>query len=93
MRIDRSLCRQVLTTRQTTFCSALIQHLRLNKRSCFYINLDPAAEDFSYAPDLDIKELISLEDAMEEEGLGPNGGLIYCFEWDRVYAVLILKFG
>ncbi|KAL8736276.1 MAG: hypothetical protein Q9166_000431 [cf. Caloplaca sp. 2 TL-2023] len=53
----------------------------LNKRSCFYVNLDPAAEDFSYEPDLDIKDLISLEDVMEEMGLGPNGGLIYCFEF------------
>ena len=44
------------------------------------MNLDPAAEDFAYEPDLDIKELISLEDVMEEMGLGPNGGLIYCFE-------------
>ncbi|KAL8641004.1 MAG: hypothetical protein Q9228_002138 [Teloschistes exilis] len=66
---------------KTTFCNALIQHLRLNKRSCFYVNLDPAAEDFSYEPDLDIKDLISLEDVMEEMSLGPNGGLIYCFEF------------
>ncbi|KAK1072520.1 hypothetical protein LTR12_009877 [Friedmanniomyces endolithicus] len=66
---------------KTTFCSALIQHLRNNKRSCYYINLDPAAEDFAYEPDLDIKELISLEDVMEELHLGPNGGLIYCFEF------------
>ena len=66
---------------KTTFCSALIQHLRNNKRSCFYINLDPAAEDFVFEPDVDIKELISLEDVMEEMGLGPNGGLIYCFEF------------
>ncbi|KAL2043529.1 hypothetical protein N7G274_003836 [Stereocaulon virgatum] len=66
---------------KTTFCSALIQHLRLNKRSCFYVNLDPAAEEFAYEPDLDIKELVSLEDVMEEMGLGPNGGLIYCFEF------------
>lgn len=66
---------------KTTFCSALIQHLRNNKRSCFYINLDPAAEEFVYEPDIDIKELISLEDVMEEMHLGPNGGLIYCFEF------------
>ena len=58
----------------------MIQHLRNSKRSCFYINLDPAAEDFVYEPDLDIKELISLEDVMEDMGLGPNGGLIECFE-------------
>ncbi|KAI9679044.1 MAG: ATP binding protein [Trizodia sp. TS-e1964] len=65
----------------TTFCSALIQHLQNNRRSCFYINLDPAADDFAHEPDLDIKDLISLEDVMEEMGLGPNGGLIYCFEY------------
>ncbi|KAH8592392.1 GPN-loop GTPase 3 [Bisporella sp. PMI_857] len=66
---------------KTTFCSALITHLQNNRRSCFYINLDPAAEEFVHEPDLDIKELISLEDVMEEMGLGPNGGLIYCFEF------------
>ena len=69
----------------TTFCSALIHQLRLVKRSCFYVNLDPAAEDFAYEPDLDIKDLISLEDVMEEIGLGPNGCLIYCFEYVTGY--------
>lgn len=66
---------------KTTFCSSLIQHLKANKRSCYYINLDPAAEDFAFEPDVDIKDLISLEDVMEEMHLGPNGGLIYCFEF------------
>lgn len=45
------------------------------------MNLDPAATDFAFAPDIDIKDLISLDDVMEEMGLGPNGGLIYCFEF------------
>lgn len=66
---------------KTTFCSALIQHLRNNRRSAIYVNLDPAATDFVYQPDVDIKDLISLDDVMEEMGLGPNGGLIYCFEF------------
>lgn len=66
---------------KTTFCNAVIQHLQNTRRSCFYVNLDPAAESFSYEPDLDIRELITLEDVMEELGLGPNGGLIYCFEF------------
>ncbi|KAI0011302.1 GPN-loop GTPase [Xylariaceae sp. FL0662B] len=66
---------------KSTFCASLITHLQLNRRSCFYVNLDPAAETFEHTPDLDIKELISLEDVMEEMGLGPNGGLIYCFEF------------
>ncbi|RYP36416.1 hypothetical protein DL767_003379 [Monosporascus sp. MG133] len=66
---------------KSTFCAALITHLQLNRRSAFYINLDPAAETFEHTPDLDIRELISLEDVMEEMGLGPNGGLIYCLEF------------
>ncbi|KAF2753787.1 hypothetical protein EJ05DRAFT_533535 [Pseudovirgaria hyperparasitica] len=66
---------------KTTFCTALIEHLRANRRSCFYVNLDPAASEFTFEPDLDIKELISLDDVMEEMSLGPNGGLIYCFEF------------
>jgi GTPase SAR1 family protein len=66
---------------KTTFCTALIQYLKTNKRSCFYINLDPAAENFAYEPDIDIKDLVSLEDVMEEMSLGPNGGLIFCFEY------------
>src|SRR5436190_1124315 len=66
---------------KTTFCAALIQHLHTNRRSCFYVNLDPAAENFTFEPDLDICELITLEDVMEELGLGPNGGLVYCFEF------------
>ncbi|KAK3985956.1 GPN-loop GTPase [Cladorrhinum sp. PSN332] len=66
---------------KSTFCASLITHLQLNRRSCFYVNLDPAAETFEHEPDLDIKDLISLEDVMEELKLGPNGGLIYCFDF------------
>lgn len=66
---------------KTTFCTALITHLQHSHRSCFYVNLDPAATDFTYEPDLDIRDLISLEDVMEEMSLGPNGGLIFCFEF------------
>ena len=66
---------------KTTFCTALITHLQHSRRSCFYVNLDPAATDFTYEPDLDIRELISLEDVMEDMSLGPNGGLIFCFEF------------
>ena len=66
---------------KSTLCAALIQHLHHSRRSCYYINLDPAASEFAYEPDIDIRDLISLEDVMEELDLGPNGGLIYCFEF------------
>ncbi|CAB4304286.1 unnamed protein product [Prunus armeniaca] len=45
-----------------------------------YYNLDPAAENFDYPVAMDIRELVSLDDVMEELGLGPNGGLLYCME-------------
>lgn len=46
------------------------------------VNLDPAAEYFDYQPLVDIKELITVDDAMEDAELkfGPNGGLIFCME-------------
>jgi GTPase SAR1 family protein len=66
---------------KSTFCAALLQHLSANRRSAFYVNLDPAAESFAVQPHLDIKDLISLEDVMSELELGPNGGLIACFEY------------
>ena len=45
------------------------------------MNLDPAAENFERAPDLDIRDLISVQDVMEELQLGPNGALVHCFEF------------
>lgn len=33
----------------------------------------------------DIRELISLDDVMEELGLGPNGGLMYCMEYPSLF--------
>jgi len=47
------------------------------------VNLDPAAdpESFEFEPTIDIRNLIGLEDVMAELGYGPNGGLVYCFEY------------
>lgn len=44
---------------------------------------------------VDIRELISLEDVMEELGLGPNGGLLYCMEYpsfvlDKLFLSMII---
>ena len=47
------------------------------------VNLDPAAEYFDYDMAADIRDLISLEDAMDDDDLkfGPNGGLVFCMEY------------
>ncbi|KAI0069062.1 hypothetical protein BV25DRAFT_1818006 [Artomyces pyxidatus] len=68
---------------KSTFSTALMTHLRASKRTAHLVNLDPAAapESFEYTPSIDIKDLVSLEDVMGELGYGPNGGLVYCFEY------------
>ncbi|EEB06612.1 ATP binding protein Fet5 [Schizosaccharomyces japonicus yFS275] len=71
----------VASSGKSTFCGALIRYMRGIGRRCHLVNLDPAAENFEWEPTVDIRDLITLEDVMEEMGYGPNGGLIYCFEF------------
>jgi GTPase SAR1 family protein len=52
-----------------------------HRRRIHVANLDPAAEHFHYNVAFDIRELISVNDVMEELHLGPNGGLVYCMEY------------
>ncbi|EDW68175.2 GPN-loop GTPase 3 [Drosophila virilis] len=68
---------------KSTYCSYMQQHATDSKRNIQVVNLDPAAEHFNYSPLADIRELIHLDDAMEDEELhyGPNGGLIFCLEF------------
>lgn len=59
------------------------RHAADNGRVIEVVNLDPAAEVFDYQPLVDIRELIHLDDAMDDEELhyGPNGGLVFCLEY------------
>ncbi|KAJ3034096.1 ATP binding protein [Rhizophlyctis rosea] len=66
---------------KSTFCSTIVTHCQTIGRSVHLVNLDPAAENFEYKPSIDIKDLITLEDVVEELRYGPNGGLIYCLEF------------
>ncbi|KAI0650001.1 GPN-loop GTPase [Trametes meyenii] len=68
---------------KSTFSNGILTHLQTSKRSGHLVNLDPAANSdaFEYEPAIDIRDLISLEDVMEHLGYGPNGGLVYCFEY------------
>lgn len=66
---------------KSTFCNAIISHMTTIGRRAHIVNLDPAAEPTDYEFTIDIRNLISLEDVMEEMDLGPNGALIYCFEY------------
>ncbi|KIL70124.1 hypothetical protein M378DRAFT_67698 [Amanita muscaria Koide BX008] len=68
---------------KSTFSSSFLTHLRMSKRTGHLVNLDPAAaaDSFEHDPVIDIKDLVALEDVMGELGYGPNGGLVYCFEY------------
>lgn len=66
---------------KSTFCNAIITHMQLIGRRAHLVNLDPAAEATEYEFTIDIRDLILLQDVMEEMDLGPNGALIYCFEF------------
>ncbi|XP_060534218.1 GPN-loop GTPase 3 [Cylas formicarius] len=68
---------------KSTYCSALAQYGADSQRNIEVVNLDPAAEHFDYQPIVDIRELIQVQDTMEDEELhfGPNGGLIFCIEY------------
>lgn len=75
---------------KSTFCASAMTNLQAQKRTVHLFNLDPAADSssFEYEPSIDIRDLISLEDVMTEMNLGPNGGLLYCFEYVGRYLLL-----
>ncbi|KAL9014122.1 MAG: hypothetical protein Q9173_001213 [Seirophora scorigena] len=56
------------------------QFLSAIGRKCSVVNLDPANERTSYPCALDIRSLVTLEDIMADEALGPNGGVLYALE-------------
>ncbi|XP_031711717.1 GPN-loop GTPase 3 isoform X1 [Anarrhichthys ocellatus] len=68
---------------KSTYCSTMVQHLGSLNRSAHVVNLDPAAEHFDYPVMADIRELIQVDDVMEDPSLrfGPNGGLVFCMEY------------
>lgn len=49
-------------------------------RKCSIVNLDPANDHTSYPCALDIRDLVTLEEIMTDEELGPNGGILYALE-------------
>eukprot|EP00948_MAST-09A_sp_MAST-9A-sp1_P003995 g3995.t1 len=70
-------------TGKSTYCHTAQSHAAMIKRNAAVINLDPAVADTSipYVLGGDIRELISLEDAMDEMSFGPIGGLLFCMEY------------
>lgn len=70
---------------KSTYCRTMQEHAASltgrNRRTIYVANLDPAADTAYYDAAFDVKDLISVEEVMEELGLGPNGALLYSMEF------------
>lgn len=68
---------------KTRYCDVMRQHFEAAGRTVHLLNLDPAADELPFNASIDIRELVSLADVMEdpESRLGPNGGLVFCLEF------------
>lgn len=50
--------------------------LKNNKQKAITVNLDPGVVNLPYAPEIDIRNSIDLNQIMDEYNLGPNGALV-----------------
>ncbi|KNC79067.1 hypothetical protein SARC_08524, partial [Sphaeroforma arctica JP610] len=58
---------------KTTYCQGMRDFLVSAGRTCVIVNLDPANDNIPYECAVSIHDLITLEDVMDNLGLGPNG--------------------
>nr|AAZ32449.1 GTPase [uncultured euryarchaeote Alv-FOS1] len=61
---------------KSTFTAAFREWMIKNEYDTVIVNLDPGADSLPYTPDLDVRDVLSLEDVMSEYGLGPNGAQV-----------------
>lgn len=66
---------------KSTYCHGKQQLFTALNRPISIVNLDPANDNIPYPCAIDLASLIKLEDVMNEFGLGPNGGMLYCMEY------------
>ncbi|MEM2384772.1 MAG: ATP/GTP-binding protein [Candidatus Bathyarchaeia archaeon] len=50
--------------------------LKISEQNVATMNLDPGAVRLPYTPDIDVRDYITVDEIMDEYGLGPNGALI-----------------
>ncbi|KAK3899725.1 putative GTP binding protein [Staphylotrichum tortipilum] len=65
---------------KSTYCDGMHQFLGAIGRQCSVVNLDPANDRTNYPCALDIRSLVTLEEIMSDDRLGPNGGILYALE-------------
>ena len=65
---------------KSTFIARSLEYFATINRTVHAVNLDPAADNLPYEPTVDIRDAVSVKEAMEKRGFGPNGGLMFCLE-------------
>jgi GTPase SAR1 family protein len=65
---------------KSTYCDGMQQFMGAVERKCSVVNLDPANDHTSYEPAVDVRDLVTIDEIMEQESLGPNGGVLYALE-------------
>ena len=66
---------------KTTYIKSMKEFYSQCGRKALSINLDPANDSQTASFDIDIRNLISLEDAEKKLKLGPNGSFLYCINF------------
>ncbi|KAF2855874.1 hypothetical protein T440DRAFT_485943 [Plenodomus tracheiphilus IPT5] len=65
---------------KSTYCDGMQQFMGAINRKCSVVNLDPANDHTSYEPAVDVRDLVTIDEIMEQEALGPNGGVLFALE-------------
>jgi GPN-loop GTPase len=65
---------------KSTYCNGMHQFMSAIGRKCSIVNLDPANDHILYPCVLNVRDLVTLEEIMAEDSLGPNGGILYALE-------------
>ncbi|MCJ1309836.1 hypothetical protein MMC25_003497 [Agyrium rufum] len=65
---------------KSTYCNGMHQFMSAIGRQCSVVNLDPANDHTDYPCALDVRSLVTLEEIMEDDRLGPNGAVLYALE-------------
>jgi GTPase SAR1 family protein len=65
---------------KSTYCNGMHQFMSAIGRKSSVVNLDPANDQIPYPCALDIRDLVTLEDIMLNDELGPNGSVLYALE-------------
>eukprot|EP00871_Galdieria_phlegrea_P005937 jgi/Galph1/830/GphlegSOOS_G5537.1 len=66
---------------KSSYCAAVCELLKEHNRDATLVNWDPAADFIPYTPDIDVRDLVTIEDVCSYYNCGPNGGLLNCFDF------------